>query len=76
MSDEANPSPLTAQAPNYPRKGAAKAVSGPKVNLMGHPRPSGPRGQKGALEAFDLRHQKIRVCIEKFEEFDARTGVG
>ena len=34
------------------------------------------RGQKGALEAFDLRHQKIRVCIEKFEEFDARTGVG
>ena len=31
MSDEANPSPLTAQAPNYPRRGAAKALSGPKV---------------------------------------------
>ena len=31
MSDEANPSPLTAQAPNYPRGGAAKALSGPKV---------------------------------------------
>ena len=32
------------------------------------------RGCKGALEAFDLRHQKIQVCTEKFEEFDARTG--
>ena len=32
------------------------------------------RGCKGALEAFDLRHQKLQVCIEKFEEFDARTG--
>ena len=31
MSGEANPSPLTAQAPNYPRGGAAKALSGPKV---------------------------------------------
>ena len=30
-SDKANPSPLTAQAPNYPRGGAAKALSGPKV---------------------------------------------
>ena len=34
------------------------------------------RGCKGALEAFDLRHQKIQVCTEKFEEFDARTGEG
>ena len=34
------------------------------------------RGCKGALEAFDLRHQKIQVCTEKFEEFDARTGMG
>ena len=33
-------------------------------------------GCKGALEAFDLRHQKIQVCTEKFEEFDARTGEG
>ena len=31
MSDKANLSPLTAQAPNYPRGGAAKALSGPKV---------------------------------------------
>ena len=34
------------------------------------------RGSKGALEAFDSRHQKIQVCTEKFEEFDARTGMG
>ena len=31
-SGEANPSPSTAQAPNYPRRGAVKALSGPKVD--------------------------------------------
>ena len=39
----------------------------------GTPRLPG-RPCRGALEAFDLRHQKLQVCIEKFEEFDARTG--
>ena len=34
------------------------------------------RGSKRALEAFGPRHQKIQVCTEKFEEFDARTGEG
>ena len=34
------------------------------------------RGWKGALEAFDSRHQKYVCALENFEEFDARTGVG
>ena len=56
MSDKANLSPLTAQAPNYPRGGAAKALSGPKV-------------KGGSPPADYLKRQKTRHVCESNSRF-------